>query len=111
LLILAYLALAIYGQEAGRSSANYIRNLRRGPLQAPLQPARKRVSGSEFDIITAFVDELGPQISSEASITVVGSDEFDELTVRWTAWAAPSFRATVQVYTEEDVSNTVISTL
>ncbi|KAH8750850.1 FAD binding domain protein [Diaporthe sp. PMI_573] len=46
-------------------------------------------------------------ISLEASIIVVGSDEFDELTVRWTAWAAPSFRATVQVYTEEDVSNTI----
>ncbi|KAJ0118821.1 hypothetical protein J7T55_013076 [Diaporthe amygdali] len=51
--------------------------------------------------------ELGPQLSAEASITLVGSQDFDELTARWTAWAAPSFKATVQVYTEEDVSNTI----
>lgn len=110
LLILTCLALAIYGHEAGRSSANYVRNPRRGPRQALLQHATKRIAGSGSDI-SAFVDELGPQLSPEASITVVGSDEFDELTVRWTAWEAPSFQATVQVYTEEDVSNTVISML
>lgn len=105
--ILACFSLAIYGHEIAGRSTNYIRNLRHGPLQAPLQPATKRVSDSESDI-TAFVNELSPQLSSEASITVIGSDDFDELTVRWTAWAAPKFQATVQVYTEEDISNTVI---
>ena len=106
LLILACLALGTSGHEAGRSSTNYIRKPFQGPIQAPLL-ATKRISASGSDI-TTFVDELGPQLSSEASITLVGADEFDELTVRWTAWEAPSFQATVQVYTEEDVSNTVI---
>lgn len=77
-------------------------------LQSPLQVTSKRISDSGSNI-TAFVDELGPQLSSEASISLIGSDEFDELTVRWTAWEAPGFKASVQVYTEEDVSNTVIS--
>lgn len=101
---LACLGLSAYGHEAGRGGANYIR----GPLQAPLQVPAKRLSGSGSNI-TAFANELGPQLSSEASITLVGSDEFDDLTARWTAWAAPSFKAAVQVYTEEDVSNTVIA--
>lgn len=107
LLIMACLALSIDGHEYRRSSSAIdIRN----PLQAPLQVTAKRISGSGSNI-TAFVDELGPQLSSEASITLTGSDEFAELTLRWTAWEAPSFKATVQVYTEEDVSNTVISIL
>lgn len=80
--------------------------MRRGPLQAPLQHSTKRIASSGSDI-DAFVDELGPQLSPGASITVAGSDEFDELTVRWTSWAAPNFQATVSVYTEEDVSSTV----
>lgn len=102
LLILACLALNTYGHEAGRRRENVIRH----PLQAPLLVTTKRISDSGSNI-TAFVDELGPQLSSEASITLVGSDQFEELTVRWTAWEAPSFRASVQVYTEDDVSNTV----
>lgn len=107
LLITACLALAIHGHEYRRrsSSAIDIRN----PLQAPLQVTAKRIPGSgSGSNITAFVDELGPHLSSGASITLTGSDEFAELTLRWTAWEAPSFKATVQVYTEEDVSNTVM---
>lgn len=100
LLILACLAPAIHGNEYRRSF----------PLQAPLQVPAKRISGLDSNV-TAFVDELGPQLSSEASITLTDSEEFDELTARWTAWEAPSFKATVQVYTEEDVSNTVMSIL
>lgn len=103
LVILAGLALDVHGHEAGRESQNDIRN----PVQAPSQVPAKRVSDSGSNI-TAFVNELGPQLSSEASITLIGSGEFDELTLRWTAWEAPSFKAAVQVYTEEDVSNTVI---
>lgn len=106
LLILAWFALTIHGHEYRRRSSSAINSM--NPLQAPLQVTAKRISGSgSGSNITAFVDELGPQLSSEASITLTGSDEFDELTSRWTAWEAPSFRATVQVYTTEDVSNTV----
>lgn len=105
LLTLACLALDISGHEMARRSESHIRNL----LQSPLQVTSKRISDSGSNI-TAFVDELGPQLSSEASITLIGSDEFDELTVRWTAWEAPGFKASVQVYTEDDVSNTVNST-
>lgn len=103
MLTLASLALDVHGHEAGRESQKDIRN----PVQAPFQVTAKRFSGSGSNI-TAFVDELGRQLSSEASITLTGSGEFDELTVRWTAWEAPSFKAAVQVYTEEDVINTVI---
>lgn len=105
-LILSCLTLTISGHEAARSENN-IRNS--FSFQAPLQVPSKRISNSGVNV-TAFVDELGPQLSSQASITLIGSEEFDELTARWTAWEAPSFRASVQVYTEEDVSNTVIST-
>lgn len=107
MLILADLVLAIHGHEYERRSSSAIDN--RIPFQAPLQVPAKRISGSVSNF-TAFADELGSQLSSEASITLTDSDEFDELTVRWTAWEAPSFKATVQVYTEEDVSNTVMST-
>ncbi|KAG8167743.1 hypothetical protein KVR01_003432 [Diaporthe batatas] len=105
LLILACFAITIYGHEAENSGANHMRNIRRGPLQAHLQHSTKRIAGPGSDI-NAFIDELGPKLSPGASITVVGSDGFDDLTARWTAWAAPDFQATVSVYTEEDVSNT-----
>lgn len=104
LLVLAWLALTIHGHEYRRRSSSAINS--RNPLQAPLQVTAKRISSSGSNI-TAFVDELSPQLSSEASITLTGSGEFDELTSRWTAWEAPSFKATVQVCTTEDVSNTV----
>lgn len=107
LLILACLALAIHGHEFRRSSSAIDIRI---PLQAPLRVSSKRISGLDSNI-TTFVDELGPQLSSEASITLTDSEEFDELTARWTAWEAPNFKATVQVYTEEDVSNTVMSIL
>lgn len=98
LLILTCLSLAIHGHEAGRRRSYDVVNQLEVAAWQPTDSASN---------ITAFVDELGPQLSPEASITLFGSDDFENLTERWTAWAAPSFKAAVQVYTEEDVSNTV----
>ncbi|KAL1862848.1 hypothetical protein Daus18300_008345 [Diaporthe australafricana] len=98
LLTLICLSLAIHGHEAGRRRSYDVVNQLQVAAWQPLDSASN---------ITAFVDELGPQLSPEASITLFGSDDFENLTARWTAWKAPSFKAAVQVYTEEDVSNTI----
>lgn len=51
--------------------------------------------------------ELGAVLSPSASILLPDDAGFDNATLRWQAYAAPSFRAVVEVATESDIQNTV----
>ncbi|KAI3392060.1 hypothetical protein diail_6289 [Diaporthe ilicicola] len=102
LLILICFSLAVSAHETGRRwSGNIIERMQ-------LQAVAERYSDSASNM-TEFVNDLGSQLSPEASITLYGSDDFDNLTARWTSWEAPGFKASVQVYTEEDVINTIMT--
>ncbi len=57
------------------------------------------------------VAELRPLLSPNASIYLPGSEGFAAATDRWTRWKNPAFEVVVEVTTEEDVSNTVRSSM
>lgn len=54
-----------------------------------------------------FTADLGPKLSSEASILQPGDANFANLASRWREWHAPSIAAVVQAATEDDVQQTV----
>jgi hypothetical protein len=51
--------------------------------------------------------ELGPQLSQEATISLPGDAQFESVTSRWTLWSPPSYRAYVEIGSEEDVEKIV----
>lgn len=55
----------------------------------------------------ACEESLAQRLSDKASIYCPGSQEFDDSTGRWSTLEAPTFRATVEVATEEDVVEVV----
>ena len=57
--------------------------------------------------VKCFAAALSRHISSEASIFLSGTAEFDESIRRFSQTAVPGFVASVEVGTEEDVSSTV----
>ncbi|KAF2190320.1 FAD-binding domain-containing protein [Zopfia rhizophila CBS 207.26] len=51
--------------------------------------------------------ELGAILSPSASIFLPDDSGFENATLRWSAYSAPSFRAVVEVATEKDIQETV----
>jgi hypothetical protein len=51
--------------------------------------------------------DLGPQLSSNASIWFAGSDPFAEATSRWNVYGQPNISTVVEVATANDVATTV----
>ncbi|QKX64761.1 uncharacterized protein TRUGW13939_11937 [Talaromyces rugulosus] len=52
---------------------------------------------------------LAPKLSSDANIFLAGDTEFPNATARWSQYKSPGFTAVVEVATEGDVVETVIS--
>lgn len=52
-------------------------------------------------------EELGAKLSENAILITEGSEGFREATIRWQEFRPPTFRASVQVATEEDIQETV----
>jgi hypothetical protein len=51
--------------------------------------------------------ELGPQLSRGATILLPQDGDFTDETERWSLYSAPTFRAVVEVTSEQDVQATV----
>lgn len=52
---------------------------------------------------TDIIAELGPFLSSNASIFLPGSQQFDNATTRWQMYQDPNITVVVEVATEGDV--------
>lgn len=63
----------------------------------------KNFSTPRMDILS----ELGPSLSSNASIFLPGSQQFTNATTRWQVYDEPNITVVVQVATESDVQETV----
>jgi hypothetical protein len=57
--------------------------------------------------VDAFTADLRPLLSAHASISLPGSTDFANATVRWSTYGQPTFGVAVDVATEEDVRQTV----
>lgn len=55
----------------------------------------------------SIVQELGAELSPDASIILQDDAAFRDLNKRWQAYATPQFSAVVDVRSEEDVQKTV----
>jgi hypothetical protein len=63
----------------------------------------ERLGARSIDIKT----DLGPRLSSNASIFLPGSSQFADATLRWQEWRDPNITVVVEVATEGDVQETV----
>lgn len=54
-----------------------------------------------------YTADLGPILSTEASLVLPSDANFADLTSRWREWHGPDIAAVVQVSTEGDVQETV----
>ncbi|KAI8959246.1 hypothetical protein F5Y11DRAFT_333866 [Daldinia sp. FL1419] len=67
----------------------------------------KKDMASVIDKAINLKSNLGPRLSSDASIVLPGDEHFASLTSRWREWRAPTIAAVVQVATEDDVQQAV----
>lgn len=51
-------------------------------------------------------NDLGGALSADASITLLGSPNFNNLTARWSQYDAPKVNVVVSVATEQDIQHT-----
>ena len=52
-------------------------------------------------------EELSAKLSADAVLITEGSDGFREATLRWQEFRPPTFRASVQVTSEQDIQETI----
>jgi len=55
----------------------------------------------------ALSNDLGPELSQQAAIYLLGTQGFEDAKTRWAANINPGFEAIVKVATEQDVQATV----
>ncbi|KAF2121391.1 hypothetical protein BDV96DRAFT_609480 [Lophiotrema nucula] len=57
---------------------------------------------------SGILEELGPKLSKDARILLKDHEAFTDASSRWQWWAAPEVSAVVDVYNEDDVSQTIL---
>jgi hypothetical protein len=80
-------------------------------ISALVVPLSLRSAASVISPLTLnaaqILRELGPMLSSNASIYFPGSSEFANATERWSAFRGPSIRVVIEPGTDDDVAATV----